>query len=63
MSLYAGEDVILPVNPSLSSTMVVTLPSLTVNQDLSSSDSQVEVIKQSSSVVLSEGLSPLQQSY
>ena len=59
MSLYAGEDVILPVNPSLSSTMVVTLPSLTVNQDLSSNDSQVEVIKQSPSVVLSEGLPPI----
>ena len=35
MSLYVGEDVVLPVDPSLSSTIVATLPSLTANQDLS----------------------------
>ena len=56
MSLYAGEDVVLPVDPSLCS---ATLPSLTVNQDLSTNDSQVEVTKQSPSVVLSEGLPPI----
>ena len=35
MSLYAGEDVVLPVDPSLPSTIIATLPSLTVDQDLS----------------------------
>ena len=33
--LYAGKDVVLPVDPSLSSTIIATLPSLTVNQVLS----------------------------
>ena len=58
MSLYAGEDV-LPVDPSLSSTIAATLPSLTFNQDLSTDDSQVEVTKQPPSVVLSKGLPPI----
>ena len=54
ISLFADEDVVLPVHPSLSSTIADTLPSQTVNQDLSTNDSQVEVFKQSLSVVLSE---------
>ena len=51
-SLYAGEDVVLPVDPSLSLTRVATLPSVTVN-DLSTNGSQVEITKQSPSAVLS----------
>ena len=50
--LYAYENVVVPMDPLLSS---ATLPSLTVNQDLSNNDSQVEVTKQIPSVVLSEG--------
>ena len=49
----------LPVDPSLSSPIVTTLPTLTGNQQLSNNDSQVEVIKQPSSVVLTEGLPPI----
>ena len=60
MSLYAGEDVVLPVDPSLAS---ATLPSLTVNQDLSTNDFQVEVTKQSPSVVYQRVCPQLQQSY
>ena len=50
MSLYAGEDAVPPVDPSLSLTRVATLPSMT---DLSTNGSQVEVTKQSPSVILS----------
>ena len=49
----------LPMDPSLSSPIVTTLPTLTGNQQLSNNDSQVEVIKQPSSVVLTEGLPPI----
>ena len=59
LRVSAGEDAILLVDPLLSSTIVATLPSLTVNQDLSTNNSQVEVTKQSPSVVLSEGLPPI----
>ena len=59
LPFYAGEDVMLPVDPSLSSPIVTTLPTLTGNQQLSNNDSQVEVIKQPSSVVLTEGLPPI----
>ena len=56
---YAGGDVILPVDPSLSSPIVTTLPTLTGNQYLSTNDSQVEVIRQPSSVIVTEGLPPI----
>lgn len=56
LPFHAGEDVILSVDLSLSSSIVTTLPTLTGNQHLSTNDFQAEVIKQSSSVVLTEGL-------
>ena len=56
LPFYAGEDVIFPVYLSLSSSIVTTLFTLTGNQHLSTNNSQVEVIKQPSSVVLTEGL-------
>ena len=59
ISLHAGNDAILPVDPSLTPTAISTLPSLTDNQDSSTNDFQLEVIKQLSSVVLTEGLPPI----
>ena len=60
--LHAGSDAILPVDPSLTPTAISILPSLTGNQDSSINDFQLEVIKQLSSVVLTEGLPQLHQS-
>ena len=59
LPFYAGKDVMLPMDPSLSSPIVTTLPTLTGNQHLSTNDSQVEVIKQPSLVVLTERLPPI----
>ena len=60
LPFYTGEDVILLVNSSLSSSIVTTLPTqAAVKSYLRIYDSQVEAIKQPSSVVLAEGLSPV----
>ena len=52
------DDVVLLVDPSLHSTFTANLPPLTGN-DTSNIDFPKEIIKQSTSVVLSEGLPPI----
>ena len=45
ISLHAGNVAVLPVDTSLIPTAISTLPSLTDNQDSSTNDFQLEVIK------------------
>ena len=55
---YAGDDILLPVDPSLNSVVTTTLPPLTGN-DTPNIDFTQEIIKQSTSVVLAEALPPI----